>query len=473
MESGMIADVFVTIECIFFTILLFWLYHKQQINAIELILYAFACSTFFIPFISDTITPLFFVTIYFSISEGIALVKSKTKFRISLLIILLLPILSSVTIALLLLFNVNVFDDTNPTIGRVFFDAVFFYGKYFLPLVFLGARVYRETKIHDAGYFFSTIRRVALLSCYIALFQLVLSTLTKDDFILRICGLRSAFVSYTAAGQEAATARLSAFFVEPKFLASFLVVSFPLFLKEKKKSSIILVLLVGLLTASQTFIVGILITVILFFLFKRVIKIRLNIAVGLLTVMMAFYSISLLKGVLANFYLAHSDNYVVSLLLSRAIDRYDVDNTDAVSADFLGVPLQKDSDLPVALFFATKPLLFLSGYGIKNGGFVSPQYYIYNEDGFKKVGSLSYNLDLRWFYFVCEFGVIIFSVWLWYFTRKFDSTVISAFENKYYAFLIVFLFFNGVELIVIMAYALYTASCDLKKYLNPIKQISS
>jgi len=466
--GSILSDGFVSVECISLTVLLFWLYHKQKINAIELILYSFACSTFFVPFVSNTITPLFFVTTFFFISEGLALIRNKIKISISLSIILLLPILSSLVISALLLSGSDVFDGNNPSVPRVLFDGVFFYFKYFLPLIFLGTRVYREGSVYDINYFFLIIKRVALFSCYLGLFQLFLSIIIKNDLVLRIFGLRTEFLSYTASGHEASTARLSAFFVEPKFLASFLVISLPLFLKEKKIIATLLVLVVGLLTASQTFIVGILITVILFFIIKKVKRVRLNIALGLLIVLGGLYAISLLKVALFDFYTAHSDNYVVSLVLSRAIDRYNVDKEDQASADFLGLPLQKDSDLPVALFFATKPLLYLSGYGIKNGGFVPPKYYIFNEEGFKQVGSLSYNLDLRWFYFICEFGIIIFFVWLWYFTRKFDLSTISTFENKYYAFLFVFLFFNGVEMIIILFYSLHMGNIYYKQKLDAL-----
>jgi len=468
-SSSIIVDLFTTLECTLLTVLLFWFYYQQKITAIELILYGVACSTFFIPFISNTITPLFFITTYFFISEGTALFKNKLKFRLSLLIILALPFLSSIVVSVLITSGLDIFDGNNPSVGRIFYDGLFFYVKYFLPLVFLGTRVYREGKIHDPDYFFSIIKRIALISCYIGLFQLVISSLTSNDFVLRMIGLRHVFLSYSASGHDSDTARISAFFVEPKFLASFLVVSFPLFLKDKKIIPIILVLVVGLLTASQTFIVGILISVIIFLLIRRIKNIRLNIIMGLLIIVGAFYSISLLKVVFFNFYLEHSDNYVVNLVLSRAIDRYDVNKENPVSTDFLGIPLQKDSDLPIALFFATKPLLYLSGYGPKNGGFVSPKYYIYNDEGFKQVGSLTYNQDLRWFYFIAEFGVIIFFVWLCYFTTRFNPEIITGFENKYYAFLIVFLFFNGVELFIIMAYSLYMGRCYYKKDLNTQK----
>lgn len=460
--GSVLSDVFVSIECIFLTVLLFWLYHKQKISAIELILYSFACSTFFIPFISNTVTPLFFVSTYFLLSEGLAFVRGRKNINISLAIVLLLPILSSLIIAAFLFFGLDIFDGNNPSIARVLFDGLFFYVKYFLPFVFMGTRIYREGRRYNADYFFSIIKRVAIVSCYIGLFQLFLSIIIKDEFVLRIFGLRTTYLSYTAGGHEANTARVSAFFVEPKFLASFLVVSFPLFLRDKKIMPIILVFIVGLFTASQTFTAGILVTVILFFVIRNVSKIRLNIALGLLIILVSFYSISLLKVTLLDFYMAHSDNYVVSLLLSRAIDRYDVDKEDQVNTQILGIPLQKDSDLPIALFFSTKPFLLLSGYGIKNGGFIPPKYYIFNEEGFKDVGSLTYNLDFRWFYFVCEFGLIIFLIWLWFFTRKFDSAEISRFERKYYAFLIVFLFFNGIELIIILLYSFYKGYCYYK-----------
>lgn len=462
-STSIITDILISIECIALTILLFGLYYFEKINAIEFILYGTACSTFYIPFISITATPLFFISTYFFISEGTALFRSKLKMKLSLLIILFLPVLSSITISVLLTLGYDVFDGNNPSVGRVLYDGVFFYVKYFLPIVFLGTRIYRESKIHDIHYFFSIIRKVAIYSCYIGLFQLVLSSIIKDETILRVFGMRSNYLAYVAGGQDAANARVSAFFIEPKFLAAFLVVSIPLFLKENKIASLILVLIVGLLTASQTFMVGVLLSGIIFFIIKKIKNIRANVALGIMMIVMFFYSISLLKVVFLDFYATHSDNYVVNLVLSRAVDRYDTDADDGeANMNFLGIPLQKDSDLPIALFFATKPLLYLSGYGLKNGGFVPAKYYIFDNERVKD-GSLTYNLDIRWFYFTCEFGLVIFLIWLHYFTKKFDSTIITPFENKYYAFLIVFLFFSGIELYIILLYAFYMGSSYYNK----------
>jgi hypothetical protein len=454
-STSIIADILISIECIALTILLFWLYYSAKINAIEFILFGTACSTFYIPFISITATPLFFISTYFFISEGASLFRNKLKLKLSLLIILFLPVLSSLTISVLLTLGYDIFDGNNPSVGRVLYDGLFFYVKYFLPLIFLGTRIYRESKTHDINYFFSIIRKVAIYSCYIGLFQLVLSSIIKDETILRVFGMRSNYLAYVAGGQDAANARVSAFFIEPKFLAAFLVVSMPLFLKEKKIISLILVLIVGLLTASQTFIVGVILTGIIFFIIKRIENIKANVTLGIIMIVMVFYSISLLKVVFLDFYAAHSGNYVVNLVLSRAVDRYNDDADDPeANMNFLGIPLQKDSDLPIALFFASKPLLYLSGYGLKNGGFVPAKYYIFDDERVKD-GSLTYNLDIRWFYFTCEFGLIIFLIWLYYFTKKFDPTIITPFENKYYAFLMVFLFFSGIELYIILLYALY------------------
>ncbi|HEX8017530.1 MAG TPA: hypothetical protein VF465_20040 [Flavobacterium sp.] len=454
-STSIIADILISIECIALTILLFWLYNSAKINAIEFILFGAACSTFYIPFISITATPLFFISTYFFISEGVALYRNNLRLKLSLLIILFLPVLSSITISVLIALGYDIFDGNNPSVGRVLYDGVFFYVKYFLPLIFLGTKIYRESRTYDINYFFSIIRKVAIYSCYIGLFQLVLSSIIKDETILRVIGMRSNYLAYVAGGQDAANARVSAFFIEPKFLAAFLVVSIPLFLKEKKFLSLILVLIIGLLTASQTFMVGVLLAGIIFFIIKKIKNIRANVALGIIMIVIMFYSISLLKVVFLDFYSAHSDNYLVNLVLSRAVDRYNTDADDGeANMNFLGIPLQKDSDLPIALFFATKPLLYLSGYGLKNGGFVPAKYYIFDDDRVKD-GSLTYNLDIRWFYFTCEFGLIIFLIWLHYFTKKFDSTIITPFENKYYAFLIVFLFFSGIELYIILLYAFY------------------
>ncbi|MEO7212697.1 hypothetical protein [Mucilaginibacter sp.] len=457
--TSIIEEGFVSIECILFTAFLFWMYNKRKIGAIELILYSVASSTFIISFISNTIAPLFFVTTYFFASEAIALIRGRLLLRLSMLIILFLPFLSSIIISLLVLAGFDVFEGSNPPIARVYYDGFFFYGKFFLPLVFLGTRMFKEGQVKSTEYFFDVVKKVALISCYIGLFQLFLSTATSNSLLLRIFGLRSQYLSYTANDVQAGSARISAFFVEPKTLASFLVFSFPLFLRDKKLIPIAIVLMVGLLTASQTFVIGVIIAIVVFYLFRRIKNIRLNIALVLATILLTVYSISILKQVLFDFYLAHSDNYVVNLVLSRAIERYDVQDLNAADSQVGGLPLQKDSELPVYKFFEDQPWLYLTGYGIKNGGYIPTRYFVYNVEGSRPLGTLTYNLDMRWFYFVCEFGLVIFFTWLCYFTRKFNSPIITSFENKYYAFLIAFLFFNGVELFVIIIYGFYLGRC--------------
>ena len=449
-------DLITTLECFFLVTLFFFLYFKKIINSTELILYSFSCSTFFISYISETITPMFFVTTYFFVVEFTLLYRNKTKLKLSFLLILILPVISSIIIAILIIAGIDIFDGYNPTVIRIFYDAVFFYVKYFLPLVFLGSRIYREASTNGLDNFFLVMKRVAIISCYIALFQFFVSLVIKDDLVLRIIGMRPNYVSFSANGEKAVTARISAFFVEPKAFASYLIVTLPLFINGKNIKNIFLILVVGILTSSQTFTAGIILIFIIFFFLKKMFKRRAIIITSLLLIISVFFSISLLKEVIYGFYKNHSDNIIVSLILSRAIERYDIDNTnDTKTISFFGMPLEKDTELPMALFFSKRPYLYLNGYGLKNGGFISPDYYIFSEDDFKVVGSMSYSSDLRWYFFICEFGAITFFIWLFYFTNNFDSKVISNFENKYYTFLIAFLFFNGIELIIILIYSLF------------------
>nr|WP_294943013.1 hypothetical protein [uncultured Mucilaginibacter sp.] len=474
--SSLIEEGFVSLECVIVTVLLFWLYNKRKIGAIEMIFYAIACSTFVISFISSTITPLFFVTTYFFISEATALIKGKLKLSSPIFMLLCLPFLSSIVISVLVLFDVNVFDGGNPPIWRIYYDALFFYVKFFLPLVFLGTKIYREAKIHDSAYFFSIIKKIAIISCYIGLFQLLVSSATSNALLLRVIGMRAQYLMYTANDVDAGTARISAFFIEPKTLASFLICSFPLFLKDGKVIPILIIILVGLLTASQTFLIGIIVIGIVFFLIKRIRNIRLNILFVLVSIFLMLYSVSMLKVALFDFYIAHSDNYVVNLVLSRAIERYDVNNINATDTQVAGLPLQKDSELPVYQFFQDRPLLYLTGYGLKNGGYIPVDYFVYNIEGSRQIGTLTYNLDMRWFYFICEFGIVIFFIWLYYFTKPFNPTIISAFESKYYAFLLAFLFFNGVELFVIIIYSFYLGRCfksNSQQWLNNASNLST
>lgn len=453
-----VADILVSLECIIITVLLFFLYIKRLISAIELIMYSIACSTFFIPFISNTITPQFFVSTYFFLSEATALLRGKLPLRRSLIIVLILPLASTVVVGMLILVGVDVFGGINPSFLRVLYDGVFFYLKYFLPIVFLGTRLYREGKVLSADYFFDVLKKVAIISCCVALFQLAVSFFVTNEVVLRVIGMRPVYLSYTTATTDSSAARVSALFVEPKYLASYLVVVLPLFFRDKKIIPIFLILIVGIFTASQTFVVGTIICVINFVIIRKIRNIRVSIFLALFILLGTLFTIANLKQVLFDFYIKNSDNYLVNLVLARAIDRYDVTTENPDNKDFVGLPLQKDSELPISNFFEDRPWLYVSGYGLKNGGFIPPRYFIFNDEGFRTVGMMTYNMDLRWYYFICEFGVIVFFVWLVYFTRRFNPKAVSLFQRKYYAFLIIFLFFNGVELMVIMVYSIYAGN---------------
>jgi hypothetical protein len=454
-QLSTLTNIAISIESVLFAVVLFWFYYKNKINAIELILYSFACSSFYIGVITSTATPFFFVSYFFFISEAAGFLRGKYKFSKKLLVILLLPVASSLAICLLILAGVNIFEGENPSCFRVLFDVVFFYLKYLLPLVFLGTKVYRESGNYSIEFVFDVIKKIAFVSALIAIGQLIISVGIKNEDILRIVGLRPAFAEYVAGGQESNAARVSAFFIEPKTLASFLVISIPLYLQKKEFVKLVPVLIAGFLTASQTFLLGLIIIVIIFFLIRRLKNIRFNVFFALATVALAFYSISLLKEALFEYYMDHSDNYVLNLVMARAIDRYDVNKGDGEDAQIAGMPLQKDAELPVVNFFSNKPWLYLFGYGPKNAGFIPLSYFVYNVPGSRQIGTLSYNLDLKWFYFICEFGIVIFFIWLFYFSGGFNKAVITAYEYKYYAFLLVFLFFNSVEMMIILFYSIY------------------
>lgn len=463
--------VILSIECLLITAFLFKLYFKKVITTIELLLYSYACTTFVISFISNTVTPLFFVTTFFSISEVVLFLRSNLKVKFSLFLIIILPFFSTLFFFVAKLFGFDFFQGNGPSSFRIIINGLVFYIKYFLPLIFIASKIYREGKISGCGveHFFSTIRRVALWSCFIALAQLIITIMIKDPNILRLFGMRDTYLSYTVDGMESKTVRVSAFFIEPKVFSAFLLVSLPLFLSLKRKIlHLLFVLLIGFLTASQTFMLGIIISLVVFFLIRNIKNIRLNIGLTLSIILVSFYTISLLRNSFIDFYLKHSDNYIVSLIMARAVDRYGI-NSDILSESSVNwLPLQKDEELPVFNFFLENPWLYLSGYGLKNQGFIPLSYFIYNSEGSRHLGDMTYNLDMGWYYFICEFGIIIFIVWFIYFTRDFHFKKAKVFESKYYSFLIILFFFARIELFIILLYTYFFIQLYLERKNNLI-----
>ncbi len=450
MQGDTAMSILVTIICIVLTFALFYFYYKKKINTIELILYSYACQAFNISILTGTSTPFFFVSSYISTIEFIKIITGKTKISLVIILLLTLPIFSSIFSAILIGNNVDIFEGTNPDIGTIFYNAIIFYIKFFLPFVFLGFRVYKESKLYSIDQIFNVIIKVAIVSCYIGLFQFFLSNITDDPYLLRIAGLRSGFV---ISGQSSTT-RISAFFVEPKALSAFLAIAIPLLLQKKRYYKVILLLITGLLTASQTFIVGVFLVFILFFLIKRTKRLRINILLSLLILMVMFVGISSMKLLIYSFYSSHQNNFFVKIVLKRAVDRYDINNAGADEFQVYGLPLQKDEELPMYMFFAKKPWLYLLGYGLKNGGYVPKSYYIFNDESFKEIGTLTYTLDMRWYFYVCEAGLIVFIIWFFYFTKPFNINI-SKFQNKYYAFLWALLFFSNIDVPIILIYAAY------------------
>ena len=452
-KFDLIEELLSSIITIVITGLLFFLYFRRKINIIQMILAAYASQSFFISFIGPTISPFFFILMYFYVVECLHILRHSIRVNKNILLIVSLPALSTLFIFTLTILGYDIFESGKASLGGILYNGFFFYLKNFLPLIFLGIRVGRECRNWKMDVFFHAMMQVAIVSCYIALFQLVITKFTDNHYITRIIGIRPEYLNYTSLEGISTGTRISGLFIEPKNLAAFLAISFPIFLQQKKKLYILLLLLVGFLTVSQTFVVGLVVFSIVFFIIKWVRGIRLNISLSLVVIFIFFSLLSSVKQNLVYFYEANSNNYVVNLLFARAVERFDIEDI-IDNNEFLGMPLQRDMELPVFKFFLQNPLLYLTGYGLKNGGYISEQYYPDFIAEIRSKGQISYNINMRWFYYTIEFGVIIFFIWLFILTKPFAYT--STFENKYYAFLWVFFFFMEIDIILIFVYIFYS-----------------
>ncbi|MCP1384367.1 hypothetical protein [Runella salmonicolor] len=338
---------------------------------------------------------------------------------------------------------------------------LYYYTKTFAPLFLSGYIILKDSRSTFLS-FEKTIINIVKASCIIAFFQLFISQIFQNLDLNEIIGLKRRYIN--TFDTSILSVRVQAFMTEPKDLACFICLAAPIILKKKKYILFIFSIITALLTQSQTFVVLFFIFTIIFILPNSIQTVRKYILTSLLIIISLFQIVSSSKAFIFEHYQDFKDNPIVELIANRAISRYTdfYDIIDQDETEFIGMPIQRDQELPIIKFFKEYPFLWITGVGPGNTMFINPSYFEGSSFFMDKVkGDVAPTITMRWFNYIVHFGSIIF-IYFFFSLTKLESN--NSFTNKYYAFLWSCLFFAIIDIYVVIFYCLLIKEKNETKY---------
>ncbi|SFD02889.1 hypothetical protein SAMN05518672_101116 [Chitinophaga sp. CF118] len=433
-----------TMPLLFATVFLF-LHYKKRITALETIMYAFATEAYTMLMIGPTFTATFFVSIFFMVDQGHQLMTGRIHIQRKYLLLLLLPALSSIVIFMIIQFYKDPFSYPQGKMSAFYMRPLYFYVKTYLPLFAIASKIVQEKELLSFELFSRTIKKIARISFLIAFIQIGSQYIFKSRMLGEILGLQSRYMM----GQDSSffTLRVQAFFAEPKVFSAFISLCIPLFVKDREYKMTSIAIFIGILTASQTFWINLLAFLVTFWVVGGIPTVRTKIAGTLGIIIGLFLIVNASKVYFIRFYANNQHNAVYQLVFKRSVYRYDneVWQKDNV---ILGMPLQRDMELPVVDFLRDQPYLLLSGYGAGNSTFIPAQYFFGQMNYKNRVNGVGgHNLNMRWFYILVEFG--LFSLVCFFLILTQTKPDISKFQSSYLAFIWICFFFSQIDLFLI------------------------
>jgi hypothetical protein len=459
----MTSEIILSSTALFITLTIISCYNLHKINAIESFILGFCSQAFYIEYIGPTISTLLLLAMYFAFDDILLIVKNHFSFRIKLshLLLISLPIAS-----FLICFNYYIFDDC---IFQNKLDAS--YAKYFITyylknyLIFfvIGWRVSRELSKYDFDRCLDFLERIAIASCFIAIFQLIFHAFFgytspviptsqggKGYILDLIIGLKS--YSYTL--NDIPLTRPNAFFFEPKELAGFLAIMIPYILHRKNYHKALFAVFVGVLTISSTFYIVLIIAAINFVLLNHFRYLRTIILMNIFILISFAFIISNTAELILDNYGTYSDKLIYKLLLERSVTRLDTSRGMVLQddrKDFYGIPLQRDLELPVVNFMRDYPVVFFLGYGPGNARLVPNEYFLGTPSYEQRVeGKHLGHMNMGWLYYVSEMGILFFVVYFMVITKL----NLSGIKLKYYAYIVSSLFVYRVDILLVILYVI-------------------
>ncbi|SDH28137.1 hypothetical protein [Chitinophaga filiformis] len=441
------------------------LHYNNRITALEAILYAFATEAYTMLKVGPTFTATFFVSVAFLIEQIHLFIKGEIYVRRKFLLLLILPALSSIVIFLIVQFYKDPFYYPPGKQAAFYLRPVYFYIKTYLPLFAIGAKILQDRAQISFDFFADVMKRIAKFSFVIALLQIFCQIVLHNETLGEILGLQRRYM--LEASTFIFSIRVQALFGEPKVFSAFLSLCIPLFMRDKEYRMAALALLMGILTVSQTFWINMLSATLVFMAVSRISSTRLKIAGTLGIIIGLFLVISGSKDYFIKLYAKNQNSTMYQLVFKRSVYRYD--NTIWQKNNvILGMPLQRDMELPVVDFFRDQPYLLLSGYGAGNSTFIPAQYFFGQMNYENRLNGIGgHNLNMRWFYIMAEFG--IFSLIIFFMILTQTRPDIPIFQSSYLAFIWVCFFFSQIDLFLIITALLCTYDPDASPALTVYK----
>lgn len=427
-------------------VILLYLYYNKRISIIDTLLYAFATEAYTMLLIGPTFTATFFVGIYIFVEQAHQLFTGRQYIRKEYLFLLILPLLSSIVVFLITQFYKDPFNYPGGRLYAFYTKPIYFYIKTYLPLFAIGAKIVQERGQLSFEKFAGSMKKIAVISCIIAAIQIAVQLIFQNVELSELLGLQSRYLIMEINGPLGV--RVQALFAEPKIFSAFLSLAIPFFLRDRNYKAATVMFVVGILTSSQTFWVNIMAGGLLFFALPKLMSVRWKIISTLGMIVGIFLAIAASKEYFMKQYLANRNHPIYRLLLERSTYRY---NNEIWRKNniILGIPLQRDMELPVVDFLRDEPYLFISGYGAGNSTFIPPRYFFGQMSYQNRVEGIGgQNLNMRWFFILAEFGAVSLFFFFLILTRTAQET--PPFQRSYLAYLAVCFFFSQIDLFLII-----------------------
>lgn len=422
------------------------LHYKRKITALETVMYAFSTEAYTMLIVGPTFTATFFVSLFFMLEQGHQLVRGKMQIQSKYLLLLALPLLSNIVIFMIIQFYKDPFYYPQGKMSAFYMRPVYFYIKTYLPLFAIASKIVQEKESLSFELFSDTMKKIARNSFIIAVIQIGCQYIFKSVLLGEMLGLQSRYMLEQASSFF--TLRVQALFGEPKVFSAFLSLCVPLFMKDRQYKMAGLAIVFGILTASQTFWINLLAAVIIFWAVGSIYSARLKIAGALGIIIGLFLLVNSSKDYFIKLYAKNQHNAFYQLVFKRSVYRYDNEIWQKDNV-VMGMPLQRDMELPVVDFLKDQPYLLLSGYGAGNSTFIPAQYFFGQMNYENRLNGIGgHNLNMRWFYICVEFGVLSLLCFFYILTQTRPNT--PKFQSSYLAFIWVCFFFSQIDLFLII-----------------------
>lgn len=438
----MMGDIFTLI----ITLILVYLHNSKKINNIEVLLFAYASQTFHLS-IGLTITSFFLVVVYLGTQEIIFILKNGIKVRKALFPFVVLPIVSyALFLIIYVTQDIKIEIESNESF-KLILNPIYYFLKFHVPFLLVANRLSRDEKM-TLENFLNTVKKIAVFSIYLGFFQFLLHLILNNPLLDQIIGLKLKYrIGFI---RSINFIRINALFYEPKGLGIFMALAFPILIKYKMKIYAALSVIIGLLTVSNLYQIGLVIGFICFGIFVNIKSIRIAFTKVFLIIISFFIVFQLL---IVNIDIeSFRNNDLIYYSLNRIKQRYNSNNPMSGNL-VLGIPLQADLEGPVYNFLKDNPILFLSGYGAFNGIFIPNKYFEGTYAYYSRVdGNHKGHLDMGLAFWLFEFGLLSLIYLLIILTK--NRKGFSVFLKKYYVFLLIFSVFFRIDYILVIVYLL-------------------